>query len=99
MRNIATISAFAVLMPAIAAFLVYLERGSSPPQKRPDIATAIEMRLSIPEQYPSGSDLRQNDWGGPNHSIDIDNAIKRTLRDPDSFKFISATLWMQDLAS
>jgi hypothetical protein len=31
-----------------------------------------------------------------NHSLSIDSAVKRTLRDPDSYKFISATLWTQD---
>ena len=99
MRIVGTVAAFAVLMAAITALLMYLEPGSSSPQKRPGIATVIEMRSSIPEQYPSVNDLCQNDLGGPNHSIYIDNAIKRTLRDPDSFKFISATLWSQDFAS
>src|SRR6478672_7516505 len=49
-----------------------------------------------PEQYPDTNDLRQNDWGGSNHSAYIDEAIKKTLRDPDSYRFISATRWTQD---
>ena len=52
--------------------------------------------LDVSENHPSGNDLRQNDSGGPNHSIYLDNATKKTLTDPDSFKFISATLWTQD---
>src|SRR6476659_6866040 len=49
-----------------------------------------------PAQYPDANDLRQNNWGGSNHSAYIDEAIKKTLRDPDSYRFISATRWTQD---
>ena len=49
-----------------------------------------------PAQYPDANDLRQNDWGGSNHSVYIDEAIKKTLRDPDSYRFISATRWAQE---
>jgi hypothetical protein len=87
-----------LLMGSITAFfyLVYLESGSSSPQKKPGVATVIETRSSIREQYPSVNDLRQNDAVGQNHSFCIDSAIKRTLRDQDSFEFISATLWTPD---
>jgi hypothetical protein len=47
-------------------------------------------------QRPEPWELQQNGWGGPNHSVVIDDAIKKSLRDPDSFKFISATLWRKD---
>jgi len=49
-----------------------------------------------PAQYPDANDLRQNDWGGSNHWAYIDGVIKKTLRDPDSYRFISATRWAQD---
>jgi hypothetical protein len=54
MRIFGTVSAFAVLTACIAAlcYLIYLEPGSSSPQKKPDVATAIEAPPSIPEQYP-----------------------------------------------
>jgi hypothetical protein len=61
----------------------------------PDFSSP-ENKLGVGGKYPSVSDLRQDDHGGPNHSIYIDNAIRKTLTDPDSFKFISATLWTQD---
>ncbi len=98
MRIVGIVSAFAVLIASITAlfYVAYLEPGSSSPQKRTGVAIFIESRSSIPKQYPSVNDLRQNDEVGPNHSFWIDDAIKRTLRDPDSFKFISATLWTQD---
>lgn len=51
-----------------------------------------------PEQYPSANDLYQTDFGGHNHSVYIDDAIKKILRDPDSYRFISATRWTQDIA-
>jgi hypothetical protein len=95
MRIVKTVSAFAVLMASLTAllYLIYFEPGSSSPQKRPGVATVIETQSSIPDQYPSVNDLRQNDAMGPHHAFCIDGAIKRTLRDPDSFKFISATPW------
>jgi len=32
-----------------------------------------------PAQYPDANDLRQNNWGGSNHSAYIDEAIKKAL--------------------
>ena len=85
MRTVGSVSAFAVLMASITAlcYLMYFEPGSSSSQKKPGVATVIETRSSIPEQYPSVNDLRQNDGVSPNHSFPIDSAIKRTLEDPD----------------
>jgi hypothetical protein len=80
-------------------YLVYFERGPSSRQKEQGPATVIETRSFIPEQYPTANDLRQYGGVAPNYSLCIDSAIKRTLRDPDSYKFISATLWTQDFAS
>jgi hypothetical protein len=99
MRIVGPVSALAVLTTSMAAlfYLVYFEAGSSPRQKKQDAATVIETRSSIPERYPSASDLRQDD--GANHSFCIERAIKRTLRDPVSFEFVSATLWTQDFVS
>ena len=80
-------------------YLVYFEPGPSSRRKKQEPATVIETRSIIPEQYPTANDLRQDDGVAPNHSLCIDSAIKRTLGDPDSYKFISATLWTQDFAS
>jgi hypothetical protein len=80
-------------------YLVYFEPGPSSREKKQETATVIEARSGIPEQYPTANDLRQDDGVAPNHSLWIDSAIKKTLRDPDSYKFISATLWTQDFAS
>jgi hypothetical protein len=86
MRTVGSVSAFAVLMASITAlcYLTYFEPGSSSSQTKPGVATVIETRSSIPEQYLSVNDLRQNDGVSPNHSFPIDGAIKRTLGDPDS---------------
>ena len=67
--TVGTVSAFAVLMAGITALfdLIYLEPGSFSPQKKPGVATGIETRSSISEQYPSANGLRQNDEVGPNH--------------------------------
>ena len=73
--------------------------ASSSPHENAGLVAVIGMRPGVPVLYPSVSDLRQNDCAGPNDSISIDKAIKKTLRDPDSFNFISATLWTQDLVS
>src|ERR1700726_3568612 len=99
MKIVGAASVFAVLMASVTAFFCwrYLEPSSSP-KKEPSAATVIGTRGSVVEQNPSVNDLRQNDDIGPNHSLCIDSAIKRTLRDPDSYKFISATLWTQDFA-
>ena len=80
-------------------YLVYFEPGPSSRQKKQETATVIETRSIIPEQYPTANDLRQDDGVAPNHSLCIDSAIKRTLRDPDSYIFICATLWTRDFAS
>jgi hypothetical protein len=80
-------------------YLVYIEPGPTSRQKREEDATVIETRSSIPEQYPTANDLRQYGGIAPNYSLCIDSAIRRTLTDPDSYKFISATLWTQDLAN
>src|ERR1700737_4496494 len=66
---------------------------------------AVKQSISQPQasaaivQRPEPWELHQNSWGGPNHSVVIDDAIKKSLRDPDSFKFISATLWRKDDSS
>ncbi len=101
MRIVGRVSSFAVLTASLTAlfYLVYFEPGPSSRQKKQDAANVIETRSSIPEQYPSANDLHQDMGFGSNHSFYIDSAIKRTLRDPDSFKFVSATLWTQDFAS
>jgi hypothetical protein len=98
MRIVKTVTALAVFLAGVPALLyfVYFEPGSSSLQERPGVA-AVETRSNIHDQYPSVNDLRQNDGSGLQHSFCIDSAIKRTLRDPDSFKFISASLWTQDL--
>jgi hypothetical protein len=62
---------------------------------RSDLTPTSPMGVK-PAQYPDANDLRQNDWGGSNQSAYIDEAIKKTLRDPDSYRFISATRWAQD---
>jgi hypothetical protein len=80
-------------------YLVYFEPSPSSRQIKKETATVVETRSIIPEQYPTANDLRQDDGVAPNHSLCIDSAIKRTLRDADSYKFISATLWTQDFAS
>jgi hypothetical protein len=80
-------------------YLVYFEHGPFSRQKKQETSTAIETRSSIPVQYPTANDLRQDGGLAPNHSLSIDSAVKRTLRDPDSYIFISATLWAQDFAS
>src|ERR1700722_7364948 len=99
MKIVRAASVFAVLMASITALLCwrYLEASSSQ-KKEPSTATVIGTRGSVAEQNPSVNDLRQNDDVGPNQSFCIDSAIKRTLREPDSYKFISATLWTQDFA-
>jgi DNA-directed RNA polymerase len=79
-------------------YLVYIEPGPTSRQKRQEDATVIETRSSIPEQYPTANDLRQYGGIAPNYSLCIDSAIRTTLTDPDSYKFISATLWTQDFA-
>ena len=84
MRTVSSVSAFVVMMAITAlCYLTYFEPGSSSSQKKPGVATVIETRTSIPEQYPFVNDLRQNDGVSPNHSFPIDSAIKRTLGDPD----------------
>ena|ERR1700688_3625138 len=99
MKIVGSASVFAVLMASITALFCwrYLEPSSSP-KKEPSAATVIGTRGSVAEQNPSVNDLRQNDDIGPNHSFCIDSAIKRTLREPDAYKFISATLWTQEFA-
>jgi hypothetical protein len=92
------LTAVTVSMTALF-YLVYFEPGPSSREKKQETATVIEARSGIPEQYPTANDLRQDDEVAPNHSLWIDSAIKKTLRDPDSYKFISATLWTQDFAS
>jgi hypothetical protein len=79
--------------------LVRVEPGPLARQKQQKNSVVIERRSIIPEQHPTASDLRQDDGVAPNHSLSIDSAIKRTLRDPDSYRFISATSWAQDFAS
>ena len=80
-------------------YLVYFEPGPFSRQKKQETSTVIEAGSSIPVQYPTANDLRQDSGVAPNHSSSIDSAIKRTLRDPDSYKFMSATLWTQNFAS
>jgi hypothetical protein len=80
-------------------YLVYFEPGPFSRQKKQETSAVTERRSIVPEQYPTASDLRQDGGVASNHSLSIDSAIKRTLRDPDSYKFISATLWTQDFAS
>jgi hypothetical protein len=80
-------------------YLVYFEPGPFSRQNKQQTSAVIGRRSIIPEQYPTASDLRQDDEVAPNHSLSIDSAIKRTLRDADSYIFISATLWKQDFAS
>jgi hypothetical protein len=85
MRMVGGVSVFAILVACLAAlcYMTYLGPGSSS-QKKPAVATVIEMQSSIPEQYPSVHDLRHNDAVGPKRSLPIDNAIKRTPRDAPS---------------
>jgi hypothetical protein len=101
MRIVACASVLSAVTVSITAlfYLVYFGPGRSSREKERATATVIETRSIIPEQYPTANDLRQDDGVAPNHSLCIDSAIKRTLRDPDSYKFISATLWTQDFAS
>ena len=90
-RTVGTLLISGVLITGITALFSLTHPKSG--------TTAVETRANNSEQYPSANDLRQNDWGSPNHSIYIDDASKKTLRDPDSYKFISATRWTQDVAS
>ena len=99
MRIVGCASLLIAVTVGITTLLVYFEPGPSSRQKKQGTATVIETRSIIPEQYPTANDLRQDDGVAPNHSLCIDSAIKRTLRDPDSYIFISATLWTQDFAS
>src|ERR1700680_2795957 len=99
MRIVGTLLISAVMVAGLTALFYLTDLKSAAPSPGESGATAVETRANIPERHPSGNDLRQNDWGRPNHSIYIDNAIKKTLRDPDSFRFISATLWTHDVAS
>jgi hypothetical protein len=83
MRSVKTVSAVAVLMAGITAllYLIYFEPGSSSPQKRPSVATVIETRSSIPDQYPSVNDLRQTDRMAASERKMMMYAIK-TIHDP-----------------
>jgi len=47
MRIVGTVSASVVLMAGITAFVLYLERGSSSPQKNPGVVTVIGTRSSM----------------------------------------------------
>jgi len=80
-------------------YLVYLEHGLFSRQKKQETSTVTETGSSIPVHSPTANDLRQDGGVAPNHSLSIDSAIKRTLRAPDSYIFISATVWTQDFAS
>jgi hypothetical protein len=89
----------AVIISMTALFyLAYFEPGPFSRHKKQETATVIELPSSTPEQYPTANELRQDDGEAQNHSLCIDSAIKRTLRDPASYNFISATLWTQDFA-
>jgi hypothetical protein len=79
-------------------YLLYFEPGLLREKKTGD-RYRYRSAIRHSEQYPTANDLRQDDGVAPNHSLCIDSAIKRTLRDPDSYIFISATLWTQDFAS
>jgi hypothetical protein len=80
-------------------YLVYVEAGPYSRQTKQENSGLSERRSIIPEQYPTASDLRQDDGVAPNHSLSIDSAIKRTLGDADSYKFISATMWTHEFAT
>jgi hypothetical protein len=84
MRMFESVSIFAILMASMTAlcYTAYLGPGSSSLQKKPGVATVIESRSSILQQYPSLNNLWQKDGLGPKHSLD--SAIRRTLRDPNS---------------
>ena len=47
MRIVGTVSASVVLMAGITAFVLYLEGGSSSPQKSPGVVTVIGTRSSM----------------------------------------------------
>jgi hypothetical protein len=74
---------------AVITMAFYVFQHPSQPTASPSPTPAAE--------YPSSNDLYQTDFGGPNHSIYIDDAIKKILRDPSSYQFISATRWTQDV--
>jgi hypothetical protein len=99
-RNFAFASVLAALTTGITAlfYLAYSELAPLSRQKKQETAAVIELPSSIPEQYPTANELRQDNGVAQNHSLCIDSAIKRTLKDPASYKFISATLWTQDFA-
>jgi hypothetical protein len=86
MRGVGTLLISAVLIAGITVpfYLICLKPGSPLSGENSGVVTAVETRSGIPEHYRSGNDLRQNERGGPNHLIDIDNAIKNTLGDPES---------------
>ncbi len=78
--GILSISAVLIVGITILFYLIYLEPASSSPHENAGLRTVVEMRPDILEQYPSVNDLRQNDCVGPNNSICIDDAIKKTLK-------------------
>ena len=101
MRIVGFASVITAVTVSIATlfYLVYFEHGPFSRQKKQETSTAIEMGSSIPVQHPTANDLRQDGGVALNGSLSIDSAIKKTLKDPDSYIFISATLWTQDFAS
>jgi hypothetical protein len=98
-RRTLAISAVLMVGTPVLFSLIYFKAGSSWPLENSSVARTVETQSGVPEGFPSGNDLRQIDSRGPNDSIYIDDAIKKTLGDPDSFRFISATLWAEDLTS
>ena len=81
MKIVGTVSAFAVLMASITAlfYLIYFEPGSSSPLTKPDGATLIESRSTIPEHYPSLKE--KSDMMAANEHKTLMYAIK-TIHDP-----------------
>lgn len=99
-RRTLAISAVLIVGPLVLFSLIYfIKADSSLPLENSSAVQTVETQPGVAEGFPSGNDLHQVDSGGPNHSIYIDDAIKKTLEDPASFRFISATLWTEDLTS
>ena len=92
-RRTLSISAVLMVGTPVLFSLIYFKAGSSLPLENSSVTRTVETQSGFPEGFPFGNDLRQIGSRGP------DDAIKKILRDPDSFTFISATLWTEHLIS